>query len=58
MTTAVDFVLYDMLGRVVHTQNLPAQQQMQLDMTKLSTAQYILLITAGNKQFKANLIKR
>ncbi|MEQ3655234.1 MAG: T9SS type A sorting domain-containing protein [Dokdonia sp.] len=58
VTTAVDFVLYDMLGRVVHTQKLPAQEQLQLDMTKLSSAQYILLITAGNKQFKANLIKR
>lgn len=58
VTTKVDFVVYDMLGRIVHTQNLPAQEQMQLDMTRLSSAQYILLITAGNKQFKANLIKR
>jgi hypothetical protein len=54
----ISFVIYDMLGRVVYDKEGPAQQQMSLDMTSLSSAQYILLITAGKKQFKANRIKR
>jgi hypothetical protein len=54
----ISLVIYDMLGRVVYDKEGPAQQQMSLDMTSLSSAQYILLITAGKKQFKANLIKR
>lgn len=54
----VSFVIYDMLGRVVYDKEQPAQQQMSLDMTALSSAQYILQISAGKKQFKATLIKR
>ena len=54
----VSFLLYDMLGRTVYDKTEAANQNMTLDMNALSSAQYILLITSGKKQFKANLIKR
>ncbi|RMB58047.1 T9SS C-terminal target domain-containing protein [Dokdonia sinensis] len=54
----VQTILYDMLGRIVYDRMQEGNQSIGIDMSDLSTAQYVLLVTSGNKQFKANLIKR
>ncbi|WP_298371316.1 T9SS type A sorting domain-containing protein [uncultured Lutibacter sp.] len=50
--------IFDMLGRVVYQNNREASQKININLSNLASAQYILNITSGNKKFKANLVKR
>lgn len=54
----LDIVIFDMLGRKVHDQRTRAAQELTVNLQSLSSAQYIMVVSAGNKQFKANLIKK
>ena len=51
-------VIYDMLGRKVYDQSKRATQEMTVNLQSLSSAQYIMVVSSGNKLFKANLIKK
>ena len=54
---ALDVIVYDMLGKVVFQQERKAGNSLVLDLDFLSTAQYVLLITSEEKNFKANILK-
>jgi hypothetical protein len=49
--------IYDLLGRLVYSNSRSAEKEIRIDLDFLSSAEYILLITAANKQFKATLLK-
>lgn len=53
----LSIIIFDMLGRVIHQEERPAERSVVLELDSLSTAQYVLLITSGDKQFKANILK-
>ena len=50
-------LVYDMLGRVIYSKERQPDRNIILDLDFLSTAQYLLHITSGEKQFKANILK-
>lgn len=50
--------IYDVLGRVVYSDNIAATQKTTISLDYLSSGMYILQIASGSKQFKANIIKR
>lgn len=50
--------IFDMLGRSVFTKKSKAAQKISIDVGFLASAQYIFLVNTGQKQFKANIIKR
>ncbi len=49
--------VYDVLGRLVHHEEKQAAGQMSIELEKLSSAQYVLLVSTETKQFKANILK-
>ncbi|QNJ97294.1 T9SS type A sorting domain-containing protein [Constantimarinum furrinae] len=53
----LSIAIYDLLGRLVYSNERNAEREIRIDLDFLSSAQYILLITSGNKQFKATLLK-
>ncbi|MCW5518358.1 T9SS type A sorting domain-containing protein [Aureitalea sp. L0-47] len=53
----VEITIYDMLGRVVHTRAMAASKEINLELSFLSSAQYVLLLTSNNREFKANILK-
>jgi hypothetical protein len=53
----VDITIYDMLGRVVHSRSMAATKEINLELSFLSSAQYVLLLTSNNREFKANILK-
>jgi len=53
----IDIIIYDMLGRVVHNMNTRAGKEINLDLSFLASAQYVLLLTSEKRQFKANILK-
>ncbi len=57
MKENISIVVYDLLGRIVHNTTVKASQELQVDLDSLLDSEYILLVTSGNKQFKANLLK-
>jgi hypothetical protein len=55
----VNIVLYDVLGRVVHTETQQVtSSETSINLDGLSSAQYILTITSENKEFKTSLLKK
>lgn len=54
----LSIIIFDMLGRKVYDQSKKAAQEMSVNLQSLSSAQYIMIVSSGNKQFKANLIKK
>jgi len=54
----VSIRIFDMLGRSVFIKELNAAQELSINLSFLASAQYIFLINTGQKQFKANLIKK
>ena len=54
---SVAITIYDMLGRVVHTRTMNAGKEINLELSFLSSAQYVLLLTSNNREFKANILK-
>ncbi|WP_372793990.1 T9SS type A sorting domain-containing protein [Lutibacter sp.] len=50
--------IFDLLGRSVYTKEMNPAQQLNINLSFLASAQYLFLINTGEKQFKANLIKR
>lgn len=53
----LSITVFDMLGRTIHQEEREAEKSVVLELDYLATAQYVLLITSGNKQFKANILK-
>lgn len=50
--------IYDMMGRLVFTEEQDPRQELTIDLKKLSSAVYVLRIASGDKQFKVNIIKK
>jgi len=55
--SAIDITIYDVMGRIVYDNTQQAQQRIAIDLEFLATAQYVILIQADNKVFKANILK-
>jgi hypothetical protein len=54
----VEIAVYNVLGSLVFSKTFKADQKVKLDFNNLSLASYILKITANNKQFIKNIIKK
>ncbi|MEL6811531.1 MAG: T9SS type A sorting domain-containing protein [Bacteroidota bacterium] len=53
----ISVLIYDLLGRVVYENGLGADREISINLDMLSSAEYILLVSANNKTFKANILK-
>lgn len=58
ITGKVAVVVFDMLGRLVFSNTYNAEQNLQVQFKNLSVADYILKVTANNKQFVKSIIKK
>ena len=58
ITDKVEVTVFDVLGRVVFSKNYNAEQNLQVQFNNLSVANYILKVTANNKQFIKKIIKK
>jgi len=58
ITDKVDVAVFDILGRLVFSKNYTADQNIQLQFNNLSVADYILKVTANNKQFVKKILKK
>jgi hypothetical protein len=54
----VEVAVFDMLGRLVFSNNYAAEQNLKVQFHNLSVANYILKVTANNKQFVKNIVKK
>ncbi|KAA3615907.1 MAG: T9SS C-terminal target domain-containing protein [Flavobacterium sp.] len=54
---SIEITIYDMLGRTVHTMNTRATKEINVNLSFLASAQYVLLLTSEKRQFKANILK-
>ena len=54
----IEVAVFDVLGRVVFSKNYNAEQNLQVQLNNLSVANYILKVTANNKKFLKNIIKK
>jgi len=53
----IQVVIFDMLGKLVFSKNVPAVQVLKMQFDNLSLGGYILKITANKKQLIKNIIK-
>jgi hypothetical protein len=54
----VEVAVFDMLGRLVFSNNYTAEQHLKVQFRNLTTADYILKVTANNKQFIKKIVKK
>ena len=54
----VEVAVFDMLGRLVFSNSYIAELNLKVQFHNLSVADYILKVTANNKQFVKNIIKK
>jgi hypothetical protein len=54
----VKVAVFDMLGRLVFSNSYVAEQNLKVQFHNLSVADYILKVTANNKQFVKNIVKK
>ena len=58
ITDKVAVAVFDVLGRLVFSKSYAAQQKVQVQFENLSVANYILKVTANNKQFIKKILKK
>jgi len=54
----IEVAVFDLLGRLVFSKNYTATQNLKMQFKNLSIAGHILKVTANNKQFIKNIIKK
>jgi hypothetical protein len=54
----IEIGVFDMLGRLVFSNTYNAEQNLEVQFKNLSVADYILKVTANNKQFVKSIIKK
>lgn len=57
MDEPLNIFIYDMLGRVVYSEQQEASQKIHIVLNNLANASYIINIISGEKHFKATIIK-
>lgn len=57
LSQQLEITIYDMLGRVVFEQSKNPDREITIDLSFLSTAQYVLLLSSEEREFKANILK-
>jgi len=58
ITDKVEVAVFDILGRLVFSKSYIADQRVNVQFNNLSGADYILKVTANNKQFIKKIIKK
>jgi len=58
ITDKVAVAVFDVLGRLVFSKSYAAEQKVQVQFENLSVANYILKVTANNKQFIKKILKK
>ena len=58
ITDKVEVAVFDVLGRLVFSKSYLADQKVNVQFNNLSVADYILKVTANNKQFIKKILKR
>jgi hypothetical protein len=57
ITDKIDVVVFDILGRLVFSKSYMADQSINVEFNNLSVANYIIKVTANNKQFIKKILK-
>jgi len=57
ITSKVEVAVFDLLGRLVFSNNYVGEQNLKVQFNNLSVADYILKVTANNKQFIKKILK-
>jgi len=58
ITNKVEVTVFDLLGRLVFSNSYVAEQKLKVEFKNLSVADYILKVTANNKQFIKKILKK
>jgi hypothetical protein len=58
ITDKVEVAVFDALGRMVFSKSYEGTQKLNVEFNNLSVANYILKVTANNKQFIKRIIKK
>ncbi len=58
VSNEIEVAVFDMVGRLVFSNNYNADQNIKIQLTNLSVADYILKVTANNKQFIKKILKK
>lgn len=58
ITDKVEVAVFDVLGRLVFSKSYLADQKVNVQFNNLSVADYILKVTANNKQFIKKILKK
>ena len=58
ITDKVEVAVFDVLGRLVFSKSYLANQKVNVQFNNLSVANYILKVTANNKQFIKKILKK
>jgi hypothetical protein len=58
ITSKVEVAVFDLLGRLVFSNNYGGEQNLKVQFNNLSVADYILKVTANNKQFIKKILKK
>jgi len=58
ITSKVEVAVFDLLGRLVFSNNYAGEQNLKVQFNNLSVADYILKVTANNKQFIKKILKK
>jgi hypothetical protein len=58
ITDKVEVAVFDLLGRMVFSKSYLANQKVNVQFNNLSVANYILKVTANNKQFIKKILKQ
>jgi hypothetical protein len=58
ITNKVEVAVFDVLGRLVFSKSYLANQKVNAEFNNLSVADYILKVTANNKQFIKKILKK
>ena len=58
ITNDISVVVFDIMGRIIHTQNFPPSQLIKLSLNDIPGGIYVLKVTVENKQFIAKPTKQ
>ena len=57
--TIIQVIVFDILGRIIHTESVANQDnQIKLNLSRLSSAEYLIKLTSDNYEYATTIIKQ
>ena len=57
--TIIQVIVFDILGRIIHTEAVTNQDnQIKLNLSRLSSAEYLIKLTSDNYEYATTIIKQ